>query len=135
MSTTETKNADDSENRRIETFKALNTLALELFKALNVLNAGAAAGMLAGLNGIKGVIPAWSITLSISFFVFGLMFGLFAMLCGWFTLYKRLHLTDRPNQSPATYQRLMLITLLFALLGLICFCTGALVSALNINLE
>jgi ABC-type transport system involved in cytochrome c biogenesis permease subunit len=135
MPTIKSKNPDESQERRIENFRALNTLALELFKALNILNAGAAAGMLAGFKDIKGAIPPRCISFSISSFVFGLMFGLVAMLFGWVALYKRLHLMDRPTPPRISYQDMMKITLCFAGLGLLCFCLGALVSALNINFK
>ena len=125
--------ADESENRRIETFKALNALALELFKALNVLNAGAATGMLAGIDKLQCAIERTYIEQSIAFFVFGLVFGLCAMLFGWFALYRRLHLMDEPSPKPSKYKRMMIATLVSAALGLICFCFGALIVALNLH--
>ena len=133
MSTEENTLLDNSENRRIETFKALNALALELFKALNVLNAGAAAGMLAGIEKIQCAIERRYIEQSIAFFVFGLVFGLCAMLFGWFALYRRLHLMDTPNPKPSKYKSMMITTLVFAALGLTCFCFGALIAALNLH--
>lgn len=133
MSTQKNTFPVDSEARRLETFKALQTLALELFKALNLLNAGAAAGMLGGMDKLQTIIERGAIEISIVSFVLGLVFGLSAMLTGWLALYRRLHLTDKPNPDPAKYKRWMIATLLIAALGLACFCFGALIAVTHLQ--
>nr|WP_322053044.1 hypothetical protein [Paraburkholderia bannensis] len=124
---------DDESNRRIETFKALNTLALELFKALNILNAGAAAGMLAGLDKLQGAIDSCHIRQSLLLFVIGLVCGLAAMLSGWIALYLRLHMMDDGKPDPRKHRRMMFVSVAFAGAGLIFFCSGALNAAMNLH--
>jgi hypothetical protein len=123
----------DFNERRLETFKALNTLSLELFKALNLLNAGAAFGMLAGVDKIEPLISALNLRLSISFFVVGLLLGLFAMLFGWLTLYRRLHLADARITFMRSYRVMMIVTVLVALGALVCFSTGAMISVFGFH--
>ncbi|CAD6562183.1 hypothetical protein LMG27952_07708 [Paraburkholderia hiiakae] len=133
--TEESATGDEESNRRIETLKALNTLALELFKALNILNAGAAAGMLAGLDKLQGAIDSCHIRRSILLFVIGLVCGLGAMLFGWIVLYVRLHLMDdtNPDHDPKKHKRTMLVSVAFAATGLFFFCYGALNAAMNLH--
>ncbi len=77
-----------NEQHDIETYKSLLSIAVEVFKYLALLNGGAAAGMVAGIDKIGKVLTSHDIKISLILFVSGLTCSALSIMVGWLSLYS-----------------------------------------------
>lgn len=120
-----------NEAHKVETYKSLITISLDVFKALILINGGAAAGMVATLDRLIKVIHVGAVQLSMAFFVVGLVAAVLASACAYFTQ-SRLHEENMEREVPDKHKTWVIAAVVLCMLSLACFGAGGLVAALGI---
>ncbi len=123
---------DFQEQHKVETYKSLITISTEVFKYLILLNGGAAAGMLAGIDKIVRVIDSSCIRVAMICFVVGLVLATMATFGAYFTQ-RRLHEENIGAKSDGGHSWGVLGVVIACFSSLVAFSSGALVAALNIG--
>ncbi|WP_256081054.1 hypothetical protein [Massilia sp. YIM B04103] len=119
-------------DHRIETYKSMITISVEVFKYLALLNGGAAAGMVATLDKLAKLLDGWALKAAVGLFVAGLFFDGVAMFCSYFTqntLYGQS--THRPNVG--SHESCLITAIVFAILSLLAFGLGAVIAVFGIK--
>ncbi|MYM34907.1 hypothetical protein GTP38_11210 [Duganella sp. FT94W] len=119
-------------DHRLETYKSMITISVEVFKYLVLLNGGAAAGMVATLDKLRLIMSVCSMRAAIGFFVAGLAFNGVAIICSYFTqntLYGES--VNRPGVGRhLTY---LVCATISAALSLLAFCAGAITAVAGVS--
>ncbi len=123
---------DFQEQHKVETYKSLITISTEVFKYLILLNGGAAAGMLAGIEKIVRVIDSSCIRVAMICFVVGLVLATMATFGAYFTQ-RRLHDENIGAKPHGGHSWWVGIVVILCLGSLVAFSAGALVAVMNIG--
>lgn len=70
---------------RLETYKSMIAISVEGFKYLALLNGGAAAGLMSGLEKLKDHVGICALKAAIACFALGLVMNFVAFFCSYFT--------------------------------------------------
>ncbi|MEI5998270.1 hypothetical protein H3V53_13960 [Paraburkholderia bengalensis] len=117
---------------KVETYKSLITISLEAFKYLALLNGGAAAGMLTGMDRVVILIGKSAFRESMVFFVAGLACSGLAIILAWCTQY-RLHAENIGRAKLDSHKSIVNIALVCVILSFAAFCIGSLHAAFKIH--
>lgn len=121
-----------NEAHRVETYKSVLTIGLEVLRALILINGGAAAGMVATLDKLRTVITANALQCAMLYFVVGLIAAVAAGCAGYFTQYA-LHETNMQRDTALSVRVLRNTAVGLALVSLVCFSAGALTAAFGLK--
>ncbi|WP_439892969.1 hypothetical protein ACS7SF_23905 (plasmid) [Ralstonia sp. 25C] len=117
---------------KIETYKSMVTISMEVYKYLALLNGGAAAGMLAAADKMVRILPVHALRTAIACFIVGLLFDAFAMIFSYWT--QNVLYNEALGRAPVgDHLRLIRVTMGACGVSLIAFCFGAGVAALSIQ--
>lgn len=124
--------ASFKDDHTLETYKSMITVSVEAFKLLAILNGGAVAGILAGYDRIRSLIPHGSLVTSVTAFVLGLIAIGAAFHCSYLTQNLLFNEAVRPEKFPdGEHLVWMKRTAAFSVMSLACFAMGALIAAWN----
>ncbi len=121
-----------NETHKVETFKSVLAIGLEVLRALILINGGAAAGMVATLDKLRTVITASSLQYAMLCFVVGLVAAVGAGCAGYFTQYA-MHEKNMGRKTALSTRLLRNTAICMALASLGCFSGGALTAALGLK--
>lgn len=124
--------ADFQQQHKLETYKSMVTISLEVFKYLALLNGGAAAGMLAAADKIVRILPAHTVRTAILCFVAGLVFDAVALFFSYWTQNTLYNETMGRTKADRHIWSIRISTVACAL-SLAAFCVGAGKAGLNIQ--
>lgn len=120
------------ESHKIETYKSMITISIEVFKMLVLINGGAAAGMVAGMSNILNIISIEVFRWSIALFVVGLIFATFAVCFSWFTQ-NALHNENYERYEKNVHKWFVRGAIISCAASLTAFSAGAIVAAAGIH--
>jgi hypothetical protein len=121
-----------SESHKIETYKSMITISIELFKILVLINGGAAAGMITAMSSILRFVSVEAFRWSIGLFVVGLVGAALAITLSWFTQ-NALHNENHKRLEEGIHKRYVLSAMISCIGSLACFGAGAIVAAMSIR--
>lgn len=117
--------ADFQEQHKIETFKSAISTSAEVFKYLILLNGGAAAGMVAGIDKVLKIINISVVQTAMTCFVAGLVSVSIATFFAYGTQLQ-LHNENIDKARRGAHHKYVVISASFSNFSLAAFCTGAL---------
>ncbi|HZV67129.1 MAG TPA: hypothetical protein VFG03_19725 [Telluria sp.] len=117
-------------DHRIETYKSMVSISIEMFKYLALLNGGATAGMLSTFATLQKSINTAALKQAVTCFVVGLLLNGLAVASAYFT---QLELFEASIASPprASRQRYFRVALTCAISSLVAFSIGAMLVVLG----
>lgn len=124
--------SDLTDQHKIETYKSLITISLETFRYLALLNGGAAAGMLTGMDHVVRLIGKSGFRESMVFFAVGLACSGLAIILSWLTQY-RLHAENIGVAKADGHKVFVNIALVCVVLSFSSFCIGSLHAAFKVH--
>lgn len=119
---------DFNRQHAIETFKSMISISIEIFKALILINGGAAAGIVATLDKLATLLPKQVIRESMTAFLMGLSLAVLATFFAYFTQNK-LHEENMSRAKGVPHYWMQLAAILCCLGSLIGFVWGAMSAA------
>ncbi len=117
---------------KVETFKSILTISMEVMKALILINGGAAAGMVATLDKLRLVITAGALQGAMVCFVLGLISAVLAGCGGYFTQYA-MHEKNMGREIAIGWDRWRKGTIAICMISLAFFSAGALTAAFGLK--
>lgn len=121
-----------NEAHKVETYKSVLTIGLEVLRALILVNGGAAAGMVATLDKLRTVITAGALQCAMLYFVVGLIAAVAAGCAGYFTQYT-LHEVNMQRETAVSVRVFRNTAIVLSLVSLACFSAGALTAAFGLK--
>jgi hypothetical protein len=123
---------DFNETHKVETFKSVLTIGMEVLRALILINGGAAAGMVATLDKLRFAITPDALQTAMLCFVIGLITAVLAGCAGYFTQYT-MHEGNMGRTASPSYATLRKTTVTLAFMSLAGFSAGALSAAFGLR--
>lgn len=120
------------EQHKIETYRSMITISLDVFKSLILINGGAAAGMIASIHNIARIMTVESIQAAMGFFVLGIALAAAAPIASWFTQ-NRLHNENIGVSRPGGHNWYVAIAVILCIGSMIAFCIGAMTAVRGIG--
>jgi hypothetical protein len=120
--------SDFSGQHKVETYKSMITISIEIFKALLLINGGAAAGMLATLDKLVRLVPMEAIRHSLMLFGAGVGLVMLAFVFSYFTQ-NTLHQENMGRARHNTHLPFVVLGTISALASMAAFVAGVYVAA------
>ncbi|WP_144769637.1 hypothetical protein [Herbaspirillum sp. SJZ099] len=112
-------------DHRLETYKSMISISVEGFKYLALLNGGAAAGLMSGLNALKQSVSMCALKVAIACFALGLILNCVAFFGSYFTQNAIFNESIGQAKSNAHVPYFLLATI-FCILSIVAFGLGCL---------
>ncbi|OWT61877.1 hypothetical protein [Candidimonas nitroreducens] len=120
------------ESHKIETYKSMITLSVEVFRALILLNGAAAAGIVAAMDKLSRLLAPHTLRHSLTAFLLGLIFAMLATLGGWFTQ-NTLHNENIAAIARGKHLRWVQAVVLLCVASIVAFSAGGLIAVFGIQ--